>query len=117
MTDYIFIPTPISEKPKEDFKGQLFIIDYDGFQRSIDWESCNRKFPEAATFWLRKVPRQGYDREVREGFAEWVAKQGWLYNKEKELWVRSRLVYNSFNKFEDQFAPTADLLQTYLETL
>lgn len=63
LPDYLFIPTPISENPKEDFKGQIFIIDYDGFQRSIDWESCNRKFPEAATFWLRKVPRQEWERE------------------------------------------------------
>lgn len=67
MTDYIYIPTPISEKPEKageynvimnnDAIGKLFF-------NGTTWWKCATRW--AATHWLRPVPRSEYDREVAQ---------------------------------------------------
>lgn len=120
MTDYIYLPVPIEDKPKEtgwyDFPGDTVVK-----AMSLYWDAEEHEWhdypgqdestyePIDHTHYLRKVPRQEYDRERMIGFAEWIFIKGYYWNEDKKGWRHLEDAHT--------FHTTADLLQTYLETL
>lgn len=112
MTDYIFIPTPISVKPDTDGEYMALTAPEEKYSVRLYW---NKKWlgRTKPTHYLRKVPRKEWERERMIGFVEWLRDNAYFHDtKEGQRWF----LHCGPNNDGDGHT-TADLLQTYLQSL